>query len=694
VPTTQPLHQTPVTVLRGVSDKMAQKLARLNIFNLQDLLFHLPLRYEDRTRITPVGAMQPGTAAQIQVTVEMADVIFRRRRTLLVRVFDGTGTLTLRFFHFSRHQQKQFTPGQQLICFGDPRRGATTLEIIHPEYTLINDERASATLSDRLTPIYPATEGIQQRTLRKLTDQVLEQYLPQVEELLPTQVLAQWQLPSLTSALQTLHRPSPEDSLSELVDGNHPARQRLAMEELLAYHLSLLRRRRQRTDEAATPIAASRWQERFLHGLPFKPTDAQNRVIAEINHDLANPYPMLRLLQGDVGSGKTLVAAAAALRTAKAGMQTALMAPTELLAEQHLKTFSGWLSDLGVSVDWLTGRHKGTTRASRLRRIASGEAAVIIGTHALFQEEVEFHQLGLVIVDEQHRFGVHQRLSLREKGRDKGKLPHQLVMTATPIPRSLAMTFYADVETSVIDELPPGRQSINTAVLPESRRDKVIERIATACGQGRQAYWVCPLIDESDLLQLQAASTTRDALQAALPHLTTGLIHGRMSAQQKEAVMAEFSTGKIDLLVATTVIEVGVDVPNASLMIIENSERLGLAQLHQLRGRVGRGSTASSCLLLYSRGLSNAAKSRLATIRETQDGFEIARRDLQLRGPGELLGTRQTGDLQLRIADITRDSDLFSQVQQLAKTLEKHHQSSIDLLIQRWLKGADNYIKV
>jgi len=549
-------------------------------------------------------------------------------------------------------------------------------------------------LSDRLTPIYPATEGIQQRTLRKLTDQVLKQYLPQVEELLPAQTLAEWELPSLTSALATLHRPGPEDSLSELIDGNHAARQRLAIEELLAFHLSLLRRRRQRTGESAVPITANNLQERFLQSLPFRPTGAQTRVITEINHDLANPYPMLRLLQGDVGSGKTLVAAAAAMQAAEAGMQTALMAPTELLAEQHMKTFSSWLTDLGVSVDWLTGRTKGKARSALLQRLADGEISVIIGTHALFQEEVEFNRLGLVIVDEQHRFGVHQRLTLREKGRNYGNLPHQLVMTATPIPRSLAMTFYADVETSVIDELPPGRQSITTAVIPESRREEVIARIATACEQGRQAYWVCPLIDESDTLQLQAASTTRDALQAALPNLSTGLIHGRMPAQEKEAVMASFSAGKIDLLIATTVIEVGVDVPNASLMIIENSERLGLAQLHQLRGRVGRGSTASSCLLLYSSDLSNAAKSRLATVRETQNGFEIARRDLQLRGPGELLGTRQTGDLQLRIADISRDSDLFDQVQQLAKIMEKQRQPEIEKLIERWLKGADNYIKV
>jgi len=673
---------------------MAQKLARLNIFNVQDLLFHLPLRYEDRTRITPIGALRPGTAAQLLVTVDIADVTFRRRRSLLVRVSDGSGSLTLRFFHFSKHQQQQFTPGQQLICFGEPRRGATTLELVHPEYTLTSDQEAMQPLSDRLTPIYPATEGIQQRTLRKLTDQVLKQYLPQVEELLPAQTLAEWELPSLTSALATLHRPGPEDSLSELFDGNHAARQRLAIEELLAFHLSLLRRRRQRTGESAVPITANNLQERFLQNLPFRPTGAQTRVITEINHDLANPYPMLRLLQGDVGSGKTLVAAAAAMQAAEAGMQTALMAPTELLAEQHLKTFSSWLTDLGVSVDWLTGRTKGKARSALLQRLADGEISVIIGTHALFQEEVEFNRLGLVIVDEQHRFGVHQRLTLREKGRHHGNLPHQLVMTATPIPRSLAMTFYADVETSVIDELPPGRQSITTAVIPESRREEVIARIATACAQGRQAYWVCPLIDESDTLQLQAASTTRDALQAALPNLSTGLIHGRMPAQEKEAVMASFSAGKIDLLIATTVIEVGVDVPNASLMIIENSERLGLAQLHQLRGRVGRGSTASSCLLLYSSDLSNAAKSRLATVRETQDGFEIARRDLQLRGPGELLGTRQTGDLQLRIADISRDSDLFDQVQQLAKIMEKQRQPEIEKLIERWLKGADNYIKV
>ena len=673
---------------------MADKLARLNVYSLQDLLFHLPIRYEDRTRITPVGALRPGIAAQLLVTVEAADVTFRRRRSLIVRAADGSGGLTLRFFHFSRHQQQQFAPGQQLICFGEPRRGASCLELVHPEYTLIGNGVDTPPMSDRLTPVYPATEGIQQRTLRRLTDQVIEQYLPQVNELLPQKLLEEWKLPPLTAALSTLHRPTPEDSLSDLVEGNHPARQRLALEELLAYHLSLLQRRQLRTAEIATPITGRKLQYQFLQNLPFNPTAAQQRVISEINQDLANPHPMLRLLQGDVGSGKTLVAASAAVMAAEAGLQTALMAPTELLAEQHLKTLTPWLTDLGITVDWLAGRHKGKSRTSRLQRLANGETGVIIGTHALFQAEVEFQQLGLVIVDEQHRFGVHQRLTLREKGRHHDTLPHQLVMTATPIPRSLAMTFYADVETSVIDELPPGRQNITTAVLPQDRRDEVITRIATACAQGRQAYWVCPLIDESDTLQLQAASTTRDTLQAALPGVATGLVHGRMSSAEKEAVMVDFSAGKIDLLVATTVIEVGVDVPNASLMIIENSERLGLAQLHQLRGRVGRGSTASSCLLLYSSELSNAAKSRLATIRETQDGFEIARRDLQLRGPGELLGTRQTGDLQLRIADISRDADLFDRVQQLARTIEAEQPETIILIIQRWLKGADNYIKV
>ena len=692
--TTQPVHLTSVTALRGVSEKMAEKLARLNIVSLQDLLFHLPTRYEDRTRITPVGALQPGVAAQLRVTVELADVTYRRRRSLLVRVTDGSGSLTLRFFHFSRHQQQQFTPGQQLICFGEPRRGTSSLELVHPEYTFITDGVDAPPLSDRLTPVYPATEGIQQRTLRRLTDQVIEHYLPQVKELLPQASLDEWELPPLTAALSTLHRPTPEDSLTELVEGNHPARQRLALEELLAYHLSLLQRRRLRTAEIAIPISDGKLQQRFLQNLPFKATTAQQRVISEINQDLGRSHPMLRLLQGDVGSGKTLVAASAAITTAESGLQTALMAPTELLAEQHLKTLTPWLTDLGITVDWLAGRHKGKSRQGRLQRLTNGETNVIIGTHALFQDEVEFQRLGLVIVDEQHRFGVHQRLTLREKGRHDGTLPHQLVMTATPIPRSLAMTFYADVETSVIDELPPGRQRITTAVLPQDRRDQVIARIATACAQGRQAYWVCPLIDESDTLQLQAASTTREALQAALPRLATGLVHGRMSSAEKEAVMADFSAGKIDLLVATTVIEVGVDVPNASLMIIENSERLGLAQLHQLRGRVGRGSAASSCLLLYSSELSNAAKSRLATIRETQDGFEIARRDLQLRGPGELLGTRQTGDLQLRIADISRDADLFDRVQALARIIEAEQPKTIILLIQRWLKGADSYIKV
>ena len=681
---------------------MAEKLARLSIISLQDLLFHLPLRYEDRTRITPVGALKPGLAAQLLVTVEASDVVFRRRRTMLVKVSDSSGVMTLRFFHFSNYQKQQLVPGQQLLCFGEPRRGAHSLELVHPEYSLVSGAQEPTHLTDRLTPIYPATDGVQQRTLRKLTDQVLV-HLDQVKELLPADQLAEWGLPSLTQALQTLHRPTPEESLGSLVEGDHPARQRLALEEMLAYHLSLLLRRQQRSHERAFSAPDETLQTRFLASLPFKATDAQARVIAEINLDLARSQPMLRLLQGDVGSGKTMVAAAAAVKAAQAGLQTAFMAPTELLAEQHLKTLTGWLTELGITVEWLAGRHKGKARKARLERLASGQINILIGTHALFQDGVDFQKLGLVIIDEQHRFGVHQRLTLREKGREvdaadelgeSTQLPHQLVMTATPIPRSLAMTFYADLETSVIDELPPGRQPIATAVISDSRRDQVIERIAGACQQGRQAYWVCPLIDDSDTLQLQAATTTRDTLQLALPELTIGLVHGRMSSTEKEAVMASFSGNQIDLLVATTVIEVGVDVPNASLMVIENAERLGLAQLHQLRGRVGRGSEASACLLLYASELSSSAQARLSTIRETQDGFEIARRDLKLRGPGELLGTRQTGELQMRIADISRDSELLGKVQQLAESLVGQHSSAINLLIERWLKGADNYIKV
>lgn len=691
------LELTPVTTLKGVSDKMAIKLARLQIATLQDLLFHLPIRYEDRTRLSPIGALQPGISAQVEATVEAADVVFRRRRSLLVKASDGTGTLTLRFFHFTNQQRQQFQPGQKLLCFGEPRRGANSIEMVHPEYRLLT-EGLDAPLSEQLTPIYPATEGVQQRTLRRLTDQVLDNHLHRVREWLPGDLIDNGQLPSLQQALLTLHRPGTDIALSTLLDGSHPARQRLALEEMLAFHLSLLRRRQHRAAESALPIPANDRQHQFLVALPFTPTDAQQRVIGDINSDMALDRPMLRLLQGDVGCGKTVVAAAAAVSTTAAGLQSALMAPTELLAEQHLKTLSDWLTPLDIRVEWLAGRHKGKARQGRLDDLVAGKIDLIVGTHALFQEEVQFSRLGLVIVDEQHRFGVDQRLLLREKGRNEGRhgavIPHQLVMTATPIPRSLAMTFYADLEVSTIDELPPGRQSIRTAVVSQSRRDEVIDRIAAACSEGRQAYWVCPLIDESDSLQLQAASTTRESLQEQLPDLTVGLVHGRMSAQDKQHEMARFSVGEIDLLVATTVIEVGVDVPNASLMIIENAERLGLAQLHQLRGRVGRGAAASSCLLLYANDLSDSAQRRLATIRETQDGFEIARRDLELRGPGELLGTRQTGEIQFRIADLSRDSGLLEKVQQIATRLEQRAPDAISPLIKRWLRGAENYVEV
>ena len=695
------LDTLPVTVLKGVGPRIAARLQRLGIRTLQDVLFHLPARYEDRTRVTPMGAVQSGQHVVVQGEVDLAEVRFGRRRSLLVRISDGSGALTLRFFHFNANQQAGFQRGTAIRCYGEARGSAGSLELIHPEYTLL-PASAPTVMEAYLTPVYPATEGVHQLTLRALTEQALA-YLDGQDsdktsvlvDWLPTALVRSFKLTSLTAALRYVHRPPPDAPLELLAAGRHPAQQRLAFEELLAHHLSL-RRLRQRTRQLAAPAfrGSQTLLERYICSLPFTLTAAQQRVVSEIQRDLARRHPMARLVQGDVGSGKTVVAACAALMAVQAGYQVALMAPTELLAEQHYRSFSEWLSPLDIRVAWHAGKSKGKTRSAALQAISDGEAAVAVGTHALFQDEVGFSRLGLVIIDEQHRFGVHQRLALRDKGRVGEQRPHQLVMTATPIPRTLAMTVYADLDTSVIDELPPGRKLVKTVAVSQERREEVIRSVRKACAAGQQAYWVCTLIEESDVLQCQAAEKTAAMLAECLPELRIGLVHGRLVAAQKETLMAAFKEAALDLLVATTVIEVGVDVPNASLMIIENPERLGLAQLHQLRGRVGRGARQSSCVLLYQPPLSESARERLAVLRASNDGFEIARRDMELRGPGEVLGTRQTGEMQFHIADLLRDESLLASVESAAEHLLALAPDHVAPLIRRWLGAAVSYGEV
>lgn len=675
-----------VARLKGASPAVLQKLERLDIRTLRDLLFHLPARYQDRTRITPIGSLQPGDEAVIEGFIDLAEVVFRRRRMLLAQISDGTGSLILRFFHFGPGQQRALTKGARLRCFGEVRRGGAFLEMVHPEYRSLY---AHTEVDAHLTPVYPVTEGLRQAVLRRLMVQALAWLAASQTRLadhVPTDYLADFAGMSLKAALLYLHRPPHDADLDLLNTGRHPAQRRLAFEELLAHQLSLVRLRASVRQHPAPVVQTSGTLCReFECHLGFALTGAQRHVVDEIIVDMARPHPMLRLVQGDVGAGKTVVAAAACLCAVEAGYQAAVMAPTEVLAEQHYDSFSKWLQPLGLETVLLSGKLKVRARKRVLTEIESGKAHVIIGTHALFQEDVEFHNMALVVVDEQHRFGVHQRLALRDKGQRAGRLPHQLIMTATPIPRTLAMTAYADLDYSVIDELPPGRRPVKTVALPEARREEIIQRISHACGQGRQAYWVCTLIEESEVLQCRAAEDTHALLSDALPHLRVGLVHGRMKPEEKQRVMADLKARTIDLLVATTVIEVGVDVPNASLMIIENAERLGLAQLHQLRGRVGRSDIESSCVLLYRPPLSDHARQRLDALRRTNDGFEIARIDLKLRGPGEVLGTRQTGVLQLRIADLTRDQDLLPKIRAVTKRMVAEQSPHVDALIKGWL---------
>lgn len=680
-----------VAELRGVGPALSAKLAECGVFRVEDLLFHLPLRYQDRTRVTPIGAARDGEDVVIEGVIRGADVAFQRRRSLVVRVQDATGTLTLRFFHFSAAQKNNLQVGTRLRCFGQLRRGSSGLEMFHPEYRPVaTDEDA---VEEALTPVYPTTGGIGQNQWRKLCEQAVArlQNAPPAD-LLPAGHRFNY---DLASALQFLHAPPPGAPLEQLREGEHPAQQRLAVEELVAHNLTLQNLRDQQQLEGAPSLPLNpQLLAKFLASLPFTPTGAQSRVIAEISKDLARPHPMLRLVQGDVGSGKTLVAAAAALQAIGNGFQVAIMAPTEILAEQHWQNFQAWFQHLNIEMAWLSGRSKGKKRLAALERIVDGDAGLVIGTHALFQKDVHFHRLGLVVVDEQHRFGVHQRLALTKKSGENVGRPHQLVMTATPIPRTLSMVAYADLDCSVIDELPPGRQPVETVLIDNSRRASIVERVAAACQAGRQTYWVCTLIEESDVLQAQAAQAAAEQLREALPQLNIGLIHGRLKPAEKDAVMAAFKVGELTLLVATTVIEVGVDVPNASLMIIENPERLGLAQLHQLRGRVGRGTTASHCVLLYQTPLSANGRQRLAAMRESSDGFYIAEKDLELRGPGEVLGTRQTGLMEFRVAQLPTHNHLLEDVQELAAIIRSEQPELAAPLIQRWTATTQQFAKV
>lgn len=685
------LEQIPITSLKGVGDKMAEKLNRLGLSSVQDLLFHLPLRYEDRTRVYPINELLPGLHVCIDATVMSSAVTFGRRRMLMIKVADDSGSMTLRFFNFNAGQKNSMSEGRRILAYGEIRRGQSGYEIIHPEYKLA-DNAGPMQMQDSLTPMYPTTEGLRQLTLRSLTDQALTMMQQHgVDELLPEQLYPH-QL-SLQTALQAIHRPEPESSLADPEAPRDPAQLRLVLEELIAQGIAMQQLRREGKVQGSVAIRhQNTLAQQLLAGLAFNPTGAQQRVVEEIRTDLSQPHPMMRLVQGDVGSGKTLVAALAATDIIEAGYQVGLMAPTEILAEQHALNFSQWLEPLGVKVGWLAGKQKGKARQAALEGIADGSTQMVVGTHAIFQESVKFCNLALVIVDEQHRFGVHQRLALREKGQDGLLAPHQLIMTATPIPRTLAMTAYADLDTSIIDELPPGRTPITTVAIPDSRRPEIVERVRQVVeSEDRQAYWVCTLIEESDVLEAQAAEDTATELQQMLPGLRIGLVHGRMKPDEKQWVMTSFKQRELDLLVATTVIEVGVDIPNASLMIIENPERLGLAQLHQLRGRVGRGNIASHCVLLYHAPLSKTATQRLGVLRDSNDGFVIAQKDLEIRGPGELLGSRQTGIAELRIADLSRDQDLLPLAQRLSLTMLQRFPQQSQHLLDRWMRDRDIY---
>ena len=700
----QQLDKTPVTRLKGVGAALEKKLNAIGVYNVQDLLFHLPFRYEDRTRIAPIGSLSAGETVQVQGEVLATDIQFGRRRSLGCTIKDSSGFLTLRFFHFSNAQKNSLAVGSQVRCYGEVRRGRSGLELFHPEYRVVR-EGEDIVVEDCLTAIYPTTEGLGQARLRSIANQALALLADAeatrsvagsaLQEFLPDELIHQFNLPSLLDAIRMIHRPPLEAPLSWLSEGKNPGQHRLSFEELLAHRLCMRRFKSDSQQQAAPRLPdAPALIGNFLEQLPFTLTNGQQRAYREISDDLGRACPMLRLLQGDVGSGKTVVAALSALHAIASGYQVALMAPTELLAEQHFANFCQWFEALDIQVGWLSGKTKGKHRLLQLEAVANGDCQLLVGTHALFQDEVIYSKLGLIIIDEQHRFGVHQRLALREKANRHALNPHQLVMTATPIPRTLAMSAYADLDNSIIDELPPGRIPVNTAIISNDRRAQVMQRIEQACMENSQAYWVCTLIEESEALQCQAAEVTAEQLTRQLPTIKVGLIHGRMKPQEKVDIMLRFKQGDLQLLVATTVIEVGVDVPNASLMVIENPERLGLAQLHQLRGRVGRGSKHSHCILLYQNPLSRAGKQRLSVMRESNDGFYIAEKDLELRGPGQVLGTAQTGLMSFKVADISRDADLLDQVKDASEIVLQKYPEIIDPLIRRWLGDNVDYANV
>ncbi|MDH5483978.1 MAG: ATP-dependent DNA helicase RecG [Gammaproteobacteria bacterium] len=689
-PETENIDSISVTRLKGVGPRIAEHLKKIGIETIQDVLFYLPRKYEDRTRVIPIGAIRQGQSVVVEARINHAEIAFsrsgKRRRMLLCHVSDGTGSLLLRFFYFNSQQQNNLKSGEKIRCFGEVRYGPSGAEIVHPEYELLTADKEHV-LEKSLTPVYSTTEGLHQMSLRKMTKNAI-QYIDENEmlhEYLPAEYLQRYKLAPIADAIKFSHWPDSGVDVSVLQEARHPLQRRLIFEELLAHRLSMRLLRQSALNKTSVSLVSKGvLQDEFKAMLPFTLTQAQQSVYKTIASDLEQAYPMMRLVQGDVGSGKTVVAAMACLKAVEAGFQSVVMAPTEILATQHYQVFSEWFKCLGLNVVCLTGRLKLKEKREVLQQISDGVANVVVGTHALFQDDVVFHRLALIVVDEQHRFGVHQRLALKEKGSYKNNIPHQLIMTATPIPRSLAMTAYADLDYSVIDELPAGRSPVKTVVISESRRADVIDRVSVACAEGRQVYWVCTLIEESEALQCQAAEETLTDLTDALPGIAIGLIHGRMKPDEKEAVMAQFKKGELELLVATTVIEVGVDVPNASLMIIENAERLGLAQLHQLRGRVGRGEEQSHCLLMY-KSISERAKSRLSIMRETNSGFEIARRDLDIRGPGEVLGTKQTGLMELKVADLIRDEMILDEVKLMAEEVLENYPEITRPLVRRWL---------
>lgn len=680
---------TSVQQLQGVGAAAASLLEKLHIFSTDDLLFHLPRDYEDRSTIIPMNQLVVGRSYLLEGEVKSIDFPPGKKKSFAAFLQDDFGKVTLRFYHIYKGLTDRIKPGARLRIFGEVRVGARGLELYHPEIQVI--QQHSALPKTQLTAIYPSTEGLTQPKLREYVRQALEHHSDALPELLPAKYSNGYEL---KEALHYIHEPPIDANMAQLNQGSHPAQQRLIFEELVAHQISLLTRRAYIRQIAAPRFSSSKvLAKSLLDALPFQMTNAQKRVSKEILHDLKQDQPMLRLVQGDVGAGKTLVAAVAACHALEAEWQVALMAPTEILAEQHYLNFKRWFEPLGIKVAWLSGKQKGKARTLAEQEIKEGHSQLVVGTHALFQDNVEFSKLGLVIIDEQHRFGVDQRLALRNKGVDQFT-PHQLVMTATPIPRTLAMSAYGDLDTSIIDELPPGRTPIQTVTIPLDRREEVLQRIASNCREGKQAYWVCTLVEQSETLDAQAAEATFQEIKERFPDLNVGLVHGKMKADEKQAVMQAFKDNQSQLLIATTVIEVGVDVPNASIMVIENAERLGLSQLHQLRGRVGRGATASFCALLYKTPLSQNGQERLSILRESNDGFVIAEKDLEIRGPGELLGTKQTGDMGFRVARLERDDHLLTQAHYVAEQLLKDYPQHAEGLLKRWLPEAPRYAYV